>query len=178
MIVRANAKNCRAVSITCVTEAAVSGERFEPLVGVGRMAVSKGDSDPMTTNLETVQQAYAAFAKGDVAGILATLDANAVWDNPGPSSIAYFGSHRGHAAIASNIFGFLHENLQFSVFQPLKFFESGDTVAVLLDCEATVTRTGTQLKQAVVHLFTFAGGKVVRFQDFQNSWAIAKALGA
>lgn len=132
----------------------------------------------MTTNLETVQQAYAAFGKGDVAGILATLDPNIVWENPGPSSIAYFGAHRGHAAVAANIFGFLHENLQFSVFQPVEFFESGDRVAVLLDCQATVPRTGVQVTQSVMHVFTFAGGKVVRFQDFQNSWALAKALGA
>jgi ketosteroid isomerase-like protein len=132
----------------------------------------------MTTNIEIVQQAYAAFAKGDVAGILANLDPEIVWENPGPDTIAYFGWHRGHAAVATNIFGFLHENMQFSVFEPYEFLVSADRVAVLLRVQSSVPRTGAQLKEEAVHVFTFKNGKVVRFQDFQNSYNVAKALGA
>ena len=130
----------------------------------------------MTTNLETVQQAYAAFGTGDLPGILATLDPNIVWENPGPNSPAYFGTHRGHVAVATNIFGFLSENLQFDVFEPREFSASGDKVFVLLHIEAQVKRTGERVVQEAVHVFSFQGGKVVRFQDFQNSYALAKAL--
>jgi uncharacterized protein len=132
----------------------------------------------MTTNLETVQQAYVAFGKGDLAGILATLDPEIVWENPGPATVPYFGIHRGHAAVAANIFGFLHENMQFSVFEPREFLAGADKVVALLRIESTVTRTGVQLKEDAVHVFTFKGGKVVRFQDFQNSYTLAKAFGA
>jgi ketosteroid isomerase-like protein len=132
----------------------------------------------MTTNLETVQQAYAAFGKGDLPGILAALDPNIVWDNPGPNSPAYFGSHRGHVAVATNVFGFLAENLQFDVFEPREFLVGGDKVVVLLHIEGQIKRTGERLVQEAVHVFSFQAGKVVRFQDFQNSYALAKALSA
>lgn len=131
----------------------------------------------MTTNLETVQQAYAAFRKGDLAGILATLDPDIVWENPGPPSPSYFGTHHGHAAVASNIFGFLAENLQFDVFEPREFLLGADKVVVLLRLEARATRTGEAVKQDAIHVFHFANGKVARFQDFQNSYAVAQALG-
>jgi ketosteroid isomerase-like protein len=99
-----------------------------------------------------------------------------VWDNPGPDSPAYFGSHRGQAAVARNIFGFISENLQIDVFDPREFLIGADKVVVLLHIEAQIKRTGERLVQEAVHVFTFEGGKVVRFQDFQNSYAIAKAL--
>jgi ketosteroid isomerase-like protein len=86
----------------------------------------------MTTNLETVQQAYAAFGKRDVAGLLATVDPDVVWENPGPTSPNSFGTHHGHAAVAHD----------------------------------------------AVHVFRFANAEVVRFQVFQNSYALAKALEA
>jgi ketosteroid isomerase-like protein len=130
----------------------------------------------MTTNLETAQQAYAAFGKGDLAGILATLDPDIVWENPGPTTLAYFGAHRGHAAVAKDVFGFLAENLQFDVFEPREFLQSADKVVVLLHMEARVARTGERLVQEVVHVFSFQGGKVVRFQDFQDSYKLAQAL--
>jgi ketosteroid isomerase-like protein len=145
---------------------------------VGRKRVLKGDERRMTTNLEIVQQAYAAFGKGDLPGILAALDPNIVWENPGPNSPAYFGAHRGHAAVATNIFGFLSENLQFEVFEPREFLVGGDKVVALLHIEAKITRTGERLVQEAVHVFSFQGGKVVQFQDFQNSYALATALTA
>jgi ketosteroid isomerase-like protein len=132
----------------------------------------------MTTNLETAQQAYAAFGQGDLPGILATLDPSIVWENPGPNSPSYFGTHRGHAAVAANVFGFLAENLQFDVFEPREFLVGEDKVVVLLHMQARIKRTGERFVQDAVHVFSFTGGKVVRFQDFQNSYALAKALAA
>lgn len=132
----------------------------------------------MTTNLEIVQQAYAAFGKGDLASLLATMDPDIVWENPGPASPSYFGTNRGHAAVAANVFGFLAENLQFDVFEPREFLLGADKVVVLLRLEARVKRTGEQVKHDAVHVFQFANGKVARFQDFQNSYALANALGA
>jgi ketosteroid isomerase-like protein len=132
----------------------------------------------MATNIETVLQAYQAFAKGDLPGILKLLDPNIVWVNPGPNTSPYFGSHRGHAAVAMNIFGFLAENFEFELFDPHEFFTNADKVVALLNTEARVKRTGERIVQQAVHVFTFQGGKVVRFQDFQNSYALAKALTA
>ena len=108
--------------------------------------------------------------------MLAALDSNVEWINPGPASPTYFGTHRGPDAVARNIFGFLAEQLRFEVFEPREFFTSSDKVVVLLHTEAVAARSGTRVVNDVVHVFTFSAGKVVRFQDFQNSYALAEAL--
>jgi uncharacterized protein len=130
----------------------------------------------MPTNLEIVQAAYAAFGRGDVAGLVQLMAADVEWHNPGPSGIAYFGVHRGPQAVAKNVFGFLAENFQFEVFEPLEFLSGRDKVVVLLRSEAVVPRTGQRLAQELVHVFWLADGKIVRFHDFQNSYALAQAL--
>jgi len=132
----------------------------------------------MTTQLEIVQQTYGAFGRGDLPGILAAMASDIVWENPGPNSPAYFGTNVGHTAVAKNVFGFLAENFDFEVFQPRELLTGADKVVALLHVELRVKRTGERLVQDMVHVFSFQGGKIVRFQDFQNSYALAKALGA
>jgi uncharacterized protein len=129
-------------------------------------------------NLEIVQAMYQAFGSGDLPALLAAMDPQVEWQNPGPSQIPYFGTHRGPEAVARNIFAFLAENLRFEKFEPKEFFTSADKVVVLLDCEAVAVRSGQRVAQAVVHVFTLRAGKVVRFQDFQNSFALSQALQA
>jgi ketosteroid isomerase-like protein len=130
------------------------------------------------TNLETVQKAYAAFGSGDVATLLSVFDPAIVWVNPGPAGLPYFGTHQGSDAVMRNVFGFLGENFQFEVFDPHTFFTSATQVVALLHMEAIVRRSGERLVQDTVHVFDFKAGKIARFQDFQNSYAMARALGA
>jgi uncharacterized protein len=127
-------------------------------------------------NLEIVQRLYQAFGSGDMPTLLGALDPDVEWINPGPASPAYFGTQRGPAAVARNVFGFLAENLRFDVFEPREFFTSDDKVVVLLHMEAVAARSGTRVVNDAVHVFTFKAGKVVRFQDFQNNYALAEAL--
>ena len=127
-------------------------------------------------NLEVVQAMYSAFARGDVPALVAAMDPQIEWQNPGSSQFPYFGTHLGPEAVTRNIFGFLAENLRFEKFEPKEFFSSADKVVVLLECEAVAVRTGKRVAQSVVHVFTLRAGKVLRFQDFQNSFALAQAL--
>jgi ketosteroid isomerase-like protein len=128
------------------------------------------------TNLEIVQTMYQAFGRGDVKTLLSAMDPQVEWSNPGPSSPAYFGTHRGPEAIARNIFGFLAENLQFEVFAPTHFFAEGDKVVVLLDMVAVAKKSARRITQKAVHVFTFRAGKLTHFQDFQDSYTLADAL--
>ena len=129
-------------------------------------------------SLEIVQRAYAAFGRGDVAALLALMDEGIVWENPGDSDLAYFGTHYGPVAVAKNVFGFLGENLQFDVFEPREFFVNASKVVVLLHIEAIVRRTGERVVQKAVHVFSLGGGKITAFHDFQDSYRLARALKA
>jgi hypothetical protein len=128
-------------------------------------------------NLATVQDMYAAFGQGDIATVLGHLAPDIEWVNAGPSAISYFGTHRGHDEVLSRVFQFLGENLDIAVFEPRDFFASGEKVAVILRMEATVRGTGRSFGEDLAHLFTFRDGKVVRFQDIQETAGIAAAFG-
>jgi ketosteroid isomerase-like protein len=128
------------------------------------------------TNRQIVDQAYQAFGRGDLPALLGLLDPQVEWVNPGPSGLAYFGTHRGPDAIARNVFGFLAENFSFEVFEPREFFEGETGICVRLFMRARVRRNDRVVEQHVIHQFSFEAGKIARFHDFQNSYAIAEAL--
>lgn len=128
------------------------------------------------THRQIVNHAYECFARGDLPGLLALCDPKIEWNNPGPSGPVYFGTHRGTDAVARNVFGFLAENVRFETFEPREFLEGDDSVAVRVYMRARVARNERLIEQEIMQLFTFASGKIIRFHDFQNSYAVADAL--
>jgi ketosteroid isomerase-like protein len=133
---------------------------------------------PEAENLALVQSIYAAFGRGDIAAVMAEFAPDVEWVNAGPAVAPYFGTHKGHAAVLENVFGYIGANLAIDVFEPTDFFANGDKVVVLLKMGATVKATGKRYDQVLAHVFTIAGGKVTHFRDIQNTGVIAEAMRA
>jgi ketosteroid isomerase-like protein len=55
---------------------------------------------PEQQNVDLVKQAYAAFGRGDLPGLLALLGDDIVWTTPGPADVPTAGERRGKAAVA------------------------------------------------------------------------------
>ena len=127
-------------------------------------------------NVRVVQDLYAAFGRGDIATVLAGLDPDITWVNPGPAEIPYFGTHRGPEAIARNVFAFLAEHVHIHVLTPTELFAKGERVVVLLHMESTARKTGRRVVQEVVHAWTLREGRTVHFHDYQDNAAVAAAL--
>lgn len=127
-------------------------------------------------NLQKTRELYSYFGAGNIPALLAALDPDIVWVNPGPSDFAYFGSHRGPEAVAKNIFGFIAENLDFQLFEPRSMLADGDKVVVLIHAEAVARKTGRRIVQDIAHAFTFREGRPVHFHDYQDTAQIAAAL--
>jgi len=133
----------------------------------------------MSRNVETVQQAYAAFGRGDVEGILATLDDAIEWHGvKGAEGVApHAGLRRGKPAVAE-FFAQLAGSLDFHRFQPLEFVDGGDTVAVIGEYEATAKTTGRRMASDWVMVFTFRAGKIVQFREWTDSAQLVRLYGA
>lgn len=72
-------------------------------------------------NIELVWQAYDAFRRGDIAGVLETLSENIEWFILGPEEVIRFaGSRRGHQKV-SEFFRELAETQTAERFEPLEF---------------------------------------------------------
>lgn len=131
-------------------------------------------------NTKVVQEAYAAFGRGDVQGILDRLDDSIVWKavyGAGPH-VPTAGERRGKPAIAE-FFKQVAANVNFSRFEPKEFVATGDKVVALGHYTAT-TPIGKKFDSDFAMVFTLRNGKVVHFQEFTDSAAVnaAYAVGA
>ena len=127
-------------------------------------------------NTELVKQAYAAFGRGDVQGILDTLADDILWDpvkGCGPH-VPTAGERRGKAAVGE-FFRVLSESLTFEQFEPREFVAQGDTVAVVGRYRANVKR-GTSFEVDWVMVFTIRNDRVAVFREFTDSAAINAAF--
>jgi len=128
-------------------------------------------------NIAVVQQAYAAFQRGDVQGILELVAEDVEWEGAKgvPQKVPFGGLRRGKAGVAE-FFASVGREEEFSHFEPKEFFASGDRVVVLGSYHAKVRRTGKSFEGEWTMAFTFRGGKVVRFTEYADSYGIAAAF--
>jgi len=132
-----------------------------------------------THNTNVVQDAYAAFLRGDAAGVLAVVDARVVWKpTTGASAeVPTAGVRHGHAEVAT-FFQQVAEHITFSRFEPQSYVAQGDRV-VALGHYTGRTSAGGHFDSDFVMIFTVRDGRIVEFQEFldvaqyNSAWAMA-----
>lgn len=131
----------------------------------------------MSSNVRIVQEAYAAFGRGDVPGILALVDDDIEWHGvKGAEGAApHAGRRQGKAAVAE-FFRLVAETTEFHRFEPLEFIDDGQQVAVIGQYDATVRVTGKRVSCDWVMVFTFVNGKITRFREFTDSAQVVAAF--
>jgi uncharacterized protein len=136
------------------------------------------------SNTQTVQTMYAAFGRGDIAGVLAHLSDDVDWrlnvdqTAPGAKAVPDFRPFRGRADV-QNFFNLLGSDLEFHSFEPQSFLAGDNEVAARVIMEMTVRKTGRRLRLESMHVFTFdAAGRITRFREFLDTLAAAAAWGS
>ena len=123
-----------------------------------------------TQSTKVVQDAYAAFGRGDVNALLAVMDDNISWhavygaSNKVPTS----GARKGKPAVAE-FFKTLSEAISFAKFEPREFIAQGDKVVTLGHYAGKANSTGRSFDSDWVMVFTVRNGKVVDFKEFSDS---------
>ena len=127
-------------------------------------------------NTKVVQDAYAAFQRGDIATLLSYLADDIAWVGVYGAAphVPMSGARRGKAAVAE-FFKQVGDNMKFSRFEPKEFIATGDKVVALGHYVGT-TSLGTNVDSDFAMVFTLANGKVTRFQEFTNAAAINAAF--
>lgn len=130
------------------------------------------------TPIETVQQLYGAFARGDVPAILERLAPDIEWEcDTAPNPIPWLQPLNGRDQVP-RFFEALFAHCEIHVFKPTLFLGEGRTVVDLVDLEFTVRSTGKRvIERDEVHLWTFdQAGFVKRFRHRADTWQQAQAL--
>ncbi len=126
-------------------------------------------------NLSTIQTLYAKFGAGDVAAILAMLDADVSWGYVGRSSdYPLFGPRHGLLG-AQAFFEAIAANEDITAFEPREFHASGDKVFVLGHAGYIIKRTRKPAASDWAHVFTLKDGKITAFQGYLDTAQIAAA---
>jgi len=128
-------------------------------------------------NTKIVQEAYAAFGRRDVPGILANMDDAIVWRpvHGAAKQVPFSGERRGKAAVAE-FFKIVAEAQDFETFEPREFVAQGDKVIALGHYAAKVKATGRRFDSDFVMVFTVRSGKVVQFQEFLDTAGLNAAF--
>ena len=126
-------------------------------------------------NTKVVQEAYAAFGRGDVQGILDRVTDDVIWKGVygAAAHVPTSGERRGKSAVAT-FFKQVAETVKFSRFEPKEFIATGDRVVALGSYNGT-TSIGKGFESDFAMVFTLKNGKVSHFQEFCDSAAINAA---
>ena len=118
----------------------------------------------MESNAEVVQKAYAAFASGDIAGILDLLDDNVVWSAPAtlPQGGAFTG--KGGAIKFFEGIGAAWDTLRIEA-EAVGGLGATNLVVGVVHGSGQL-RGGAPAQYGAVHVFTVESGKITRFREY------------
>jgi len=127
----------------------------------------------MADNTKTVQAIYDAFQRGDIAGILAKMSPDVVWDGwpdnrAQQAGVPYLQCRKGREGVAA-FFQSL-ANMKFHGFQVRNLLAGGNQVAAEVAVDIEFTPSGHRLKDDEIHLWTFdSSGEIVRFRHYLDT---------
>lgn len=125
------------------------------------------------TPLDTIRAGYAAFARGDVPAVLGILDPKVEWTEA--AGFPYPGTFRGPEAVLNGVFMKLATEWEGWSAVPQQFVAQGDVVVALGDYGGKFRATGKKFSAPFVHVWTFRGGKVVRFRQHTDTVLVREA---
>lgn len=116
-------------------------------------------------HLQTVQQIYQAFGRGDVPAIIEQLAEDVEWEHDSVDhGIPWLTPGRGRQHVLG-FFGVVGKEFDISRFEVTGLFANDNQVIATIQIETTIQSTGKRIRDLEVHLWTFApNGRVAKFR--------------
>ncbi|HEX8667922.1 MAG TPA: nuclear transport factor 2 family protein [Allosphingosinicella sp.] len=132
----------------------------------------------MSANLDLIRGLYECFAAGDVAGVLARMSPDMVWNEAESFPYADGNPYVGHDAVVSGVFARLAGEWEGFAALPEEYLDAGEAIVVLGRYRGTYRATGRALDAEMVHLWRVRGGKAVSFRQSTDTLQAARVTGA
>lgn len=128
-------------------------------------------------NTKVVQDAYAAFGRGDIPTLLGYMTDDIHWQPVIGTAkhVPFSGERKGKASVAE-FFKRVAESEDFQQFEPREFVAQGDKVVAIGHYRAVTKATGKSFESDFVMVFTLRDGKVATFREFTDSAGINAAF--
>jgi uncharacterized protein len=129
-----------------------------------------------TAAIAVVHGMYEAFARGDLAVVLASLDPLVEW-NEAEGFIYDRGAPLvGPDQVRTAIFERLRADWEWFSVSPREVLDAGDTVVAHGYYAGKLRRNGHTVRAQFAHFFTFNDGRIVRFQQYTDTAQFALAV--
>jgi len=129
----------------------------------------------MSNPTGVVQDLYAAYRRGDLAAILASLTNDVKWESEGPAALAFCGVRHG-VKDTTGFFEALAADFSNPELTITDYVASGDTVMTLGRYKATAKKTGKVFDTPIAHCWKIRDGKVARYVGLADTAAGVAAL--
>ncbi|BCS35751.1 hypothetical protein TBR22_A49850 [Luteitalea sp. TBR-22] len=125
------------------------------------------------TPFENIKAAYAAFGRNDPSVLFGAMDPAIEWREAPGNPLADRNPYVGPQAIGEGVFGRLLAAIDGFTAVPHTWIDGGDHVVVLGDYGGTMKATGATIAAPFCHVYRFADGKIVAFQQYTDTeqWA-------
>jgi uncharacterized protein len=131
----------------------------------------------MTDNAAVVRAVYDAFAKGDISNLVAALDDSVEWHQAEHTMFWPGGPFVGPQAVLDGVIARIPQTFDGLTIDVQRIVSCGDTVLAEGRYHGTVRATSEILDAQLAHVWDFRGGKVVRWQQYTDTWHFAQATG-
>ena len=121
----------------------------------------------MSSALFAVKGIYAAFAKGDILGVLGALRPDVRWVEA--SGGPYGGVYTGPQAVMESVFMKLGGEWEGFSAVPAEFVANDDVVVALGEYSATFKATGKPFRAPFAHVWRLQDGKVAAFEQYTDT---------
>jgi ketosteroid isomerase-like protein len=131
----------------------------------------------MADNATIVRGIYDAFSRGDIAAVLGALHEQAEWNEAEHFTYWTGGPFIGPQAVLANVIARIPQDLDGFGIVVRRIVGAGDTVLVEARYRGTAKATGKAVDAQVAHVWDLRDGKVIRFQQYTDTWQFAQATG-
>ena len=125
-------------------------------------------------NVQTIQEVYAAFGRGDVAFIVAKLTDDVRWVSHFDSVVPWSGDFSGKERIP-DFFEAIFQAVDVEAFEPNEWIADGDAVVSLGEFGCRVRATGKRSRTRWVFIWKFRDAKICSYEQFHDP-ALAAAF--
>ncbi|MBZ5611834.1 MAG: nuclear transport factor 2 family protein [Acidobacteriia bacterium] len=128
------------------------------------------------SNVARVRSMYDAFARGDVASVLESLDPQIEWLEAENFIYAGGNPYIGRQAVLNGIFMRIGTEWDKFSATPEEIVDGGDTVIALGRYRGTYKATGARVDASFVHVMKFKDGKIARFEQHTDTAQFRDAI--
>jgi len=121
-------------------------------------------------NMNIIDKIYKDFSKGDVPAVIASLDANVVWNEAEGNAWADGNPYKGPDAVLNGVFARVGSDYDYFETADVQLHEmSNNQVLATMRYKGKLKKNGVIIDAQAAHLWTLKDGKVIGFQQYVDT---------